>query len=104
MSQESTPIPKETNGTLIQKFNAALQLLQTVSDKVGCLCCEHVQGPADGLCSLIFCEVTMTCACEACRATRATKVTGLKGSSMVSGEWSGQGGGCWKIADHSAGL
>ncbi len=29
-------MPKDTNGTLIQKFNAALQLLQMVSDKVGC--------------------------------------------------------------------
>ena len=37
VSQESMSMPKDTNGTLIQKLNAALQLLQMVSDKVGCL-------------------------------------------------------------------
>ncbi len=36
VSQENMSMPKDTNGTLIQKFNAALQLLQMVSDKVGC--------------------------------------------------------------------
>ena len=36
VSQESMSMPKDTNGTLIQKFHAALQLLQMVSDKVGC--------------------------------------------------------------------
>ena len=36
VSQESISMPKDTNGTLIQKFNAALQLLQMVADKVSC--------------------------------------------------------------------
>ena len=36
VSQESMSMPKDTNGTLIQKFDAALRLLQMVSDKVGC--------------------------------------------------------------------
>lgn len=35
VSEESMSMPKDTNGTLIQKFNAALQLMQMVSDKVG---------------------------------------------------------------------
>ena len=37
VSEESISMPKDTSGTLMQKFNAALQLLQMVSDKVGCL-------------------------------------------------------------------
>ena len=37
VSQESISMAKDTNVTLIQKFNAALQLLQMVSDKVSCL-------------------------------------------------------------------
>ena len=36
VSQESISMPKDTNGTLIQKFNAALQLLQMVANKVSC--------------------------------------------------------------------
>lgn len=37
VSQERISMAKDTKGTLIQKFNAALQLLQMVSDKVSCL-------------------------------------------------------------------
>ena len=37
VSQESISTPKDTNVTFIQKFSAALQLLQMVSDKVSCL-------------------------------------------------------------------
>ena len=36
VSHESMAMPTDTNGTLIQEFTAALQLLQMVSDKVGC--------------------------------------------------------------------
>ena len=32
--QEGSSTPKDTNGTLTEKFNAALQLLQVVSDQV----------------------------------------------------------------------
>ena len=32
--QEGSSMPKETKGTLIEKLNAALQLLQVISDKV----------------------------------------------------------------------
>ena len=35
VSQESVLMPKDTNGSLIQELDAALQLLQLVSDKVG---------------------------------------------------------------------
>ena len=34
VSQEGISMPKDTTGTLTEKFNAALQLLQMVSDKV----------------------------------------------------------------------
>ena len=34
VTQEGSSTPKDTSGTLIQKFNAALQVLQMVSDEV----------------------------------------------------------------------
>ena len=37
VSQESISMQKDTNVSFTQKFNAALQLLQMVSDKVSCL-------------------------------------------------------------------